>query len=593
MNIGRYQIIEQLGSGAMGAVYKATDPMMGRIVAVKTILPHAIEGPQSAEFRDRFMREARAAGRLTHPGIVTVYDVSEHEGMPFLVMEFVEGRTLEAVLNSGEPIEFERVCDLGTQLAEALYYAHQIGVVHRDIKPSNILIDAGGRLKVTDFGIARLTDSQATSTGQFLGTPSFMAPEQFAGGPIDGRADLFATGVVMYRMTTRDAPFAGDSLVAVQYKVIHTDPVPPRRLNPAIPRGLEAVILKCMAKDPAERYQSGRELAQDLAGVRDGAIPPVLERNVSDDFGNAPTLMTGKPTQIPTVTPRTGKRFPTAMVIGIVAVLVVLSAVGILRTRTNRSPSRTESPAVPVMPAPQPLPPAVKPPVAPPVIVKKAETPKTDAITLELTSRDRTTVVFRSEGQSAETLLMKAGDSATLHAKKEAVLIVTNPAALEVKLNGKPASLGDRRRASEWVVTPDTIDESVSRLLKGNTTTDRGKGGLGSTDRQKELAQLPDSVRLLIKSPSVPESLTLVVRVDNEVLFRRDSGPVGPLAEERLIPSGSHSIRVNATAGYLAAARAEVTGTFDAGQQRTLLIEFTGEPQRGRGANSRLLLTLQ
>jgi hypothetical protein len=283
------------------------------------------------------------------------------------------------------------------------------------------------------------------------------------------------------------------------------------------------------------------------------------------------------------------------MVIGIVAVLVVLSAAGILWTVTKRPSSPVPPPAAAVMPAPQPSPqPAAEPkPVAPPIIVKKAETPKPDAIALELTARDRTTIVFRSEGQSAETLLMKAGDFATLHAKKEAVLIVTNPAALEVKLNGKPASLGDRRRASEWVVTPDRIDESVSRLLPGNTITNRGKGGLGSPDRQKELAQSPDSVRLLIKSPSVPESLTLVVRVDNDVLFRRDSGPVGPLAAERLIPSGSHSVRVNATAGYLVAARAEITGTFDAGQQRTLLIEFTGEPQRGRGANSRLQLTLQ
>lgn len=613
MNIGRYQIIQQLGSGAMGTVYKASDPMMGRDVAIKTILPQAIEGPQSAEFRDRFMREARAAGRLAHPGIVTVYDVSEHEGMPFLVMEFVEGRTLDAILKAGEPIDFERVCDLGIQLAEALDYAHQNGVIHRDIKPSNVLLDAGGRLKVTDFGIARLIDSQATSTGQFLGTPSFMAPEQFAGGPIDGRADLFAAGVVMYRMTTRDAPFAGDSLVAVQYKVIHTDPVPPRRLNPAIPRGLEAVILKCMSKDPAERYQSGRELARDLAGVRDGAIRPVLARDVSSDFGDAPTLMTGKRTQVPAVRSRLGKRLLTLTLIGII---LVVAAAGILWTLRKRASSRVEPHSAAVVtapqPPPQPLPPpaAVAPePVAPPTNVEKLETPKTDTITLELSAHDRTNIVFRSEGQPDETLIMKGGDSAILHAKAEAVLIATNPGALQVKLNGKPVSLGDRRRASEWVVTPDGIDESPGRLVQGNTL--RGRETLGSPDRQKELAQSPASVRLLFKSSSIPDFVTLDVRVDNESLFRRDStalpptgfnpvqklfdtGPVSlvPLAEERLIPSGHHTVHVTATVGYVPMGRAEVRANFHPGQQRTVLIEFS-KPQRGPAAISRLKATLQ
>jgi serine/threonine-protein kinase len=613
MNIGRYQIIQQLGSGAMGAVYKARDPMMGRDVAIKTILPQAIEGPQSAEFRDRFMREARAAGRLAHPGIVTVYDVSEHEGTPFLVMEFVEGRTLDATLKAGEPMDFKQVCDLGIQLAEALDYAHQNGVIHRDIKPSNILIDAGGRLKVTDFGIARLIDSQATSTGQFLGTPSFMAPEQFAGGPIDGRADLFATGVVMYRMTTRDAPFAGDSLVAVQYKVIHTDPVPPRRLNPAIPRGLEAVILRCMAKDPAERYQSGRELAGDLAGVRDGAIRPVLARDVSSDFGDAPTLMTGKQTAVPVVRSRTARR-SIAAVTGLIGLTLILGAAGILRTFTNRSASRVEPPAAAVAsvpPQPSPPPSVTTKPVAPPTSTKKVETPNTDAITLELNALDRTNIVFRSEGQPDETLIMKAGDSVTLHAKRKAVLIVTNPSALQGKLNGKPVSLGGRRRASEWLVTPEGLDESLSRLRQGNTTTARGSS-LGSTDRQKELAQSPDSVRLLFKSSSVPDFVTLVVRVDNEVLFRRDStatpptgfnavqklfntGPVFvvPLAEERLIPSGPHIVYVSATVGYIPVGRAEVRATFDPGQQRTVLIELASAPQRGLGAISRLQATLQ
>ncbi|PYT02412.1 MAG: serine/threonine protein kinase, partial [Acidobacteria bacterium] len=221
-NIGRYEIIEQIGAGAMGRVYRARDPLMGRDVAIKTILAQAIEGPDAQEFRDRFFREAKAAGRLVHPGIVTVHDVSEFEGTPFLVMEYVAGRTLHAVLSGGERLDIDRICDIGVQLAEALNYAHQNSVVHRDIKPANILVAGDQRVKIADFGIAKLLESQVTATGHLLGTPLYMAPEQFTGAQIDGRADLFALGVVLYWMATGDKPFTGDSILSIQYKVVNT-----------------------------------------------------------------------------------------------------------------------------------------------------------------------------------------------------------------------------------------------------------------------------------------------------------------------------------------------------------------------------------
>src|SRR5262245_14846269 len=268
-SFGRYEIIEELGSGAMGAVYKAHDPVMVRDVAIKTIVPHIVGGPQALDFRERFFREARAAGRLAHPGIVTIYDVAEQDGVPFLVMEYVAGRTLQSILEA-ERLPLDRVLDIGIQLADALDYAHRNGVIHRDIKPSNILITADSRAKIADFGIAKLADSQVTNTGQVLGTPAYMAPEHFTGEQIDGRADLFAAGIVVYWMATGDKPFTGDSIMAVQYKVMHTDPVPPRKLNPALSRDFEAVILKSMAKDRAERYQSGGELGRDLADLRAG-----------------------------------------------------------------------------------------------------------------------------------------------------------------------------------------------------------------------------------------------------------------------------------------------------------------------------------
>ena len=271
--IGRYEIIGELGRGAMGSVFMARDPAVGRTVALKTILTSALGGGQSEQYRTRFLREAHAAGSLAHPGIVPVFDVGEHEGVPFLVMEFVDGRTLADALKQGERFTLEHVCEIGGQIAEALGYAHRQGVIHRDIKPANILMTSrevygAERPRITDFGIAKLSTNEITTNGQLLGTPSFMPPEQFTGAPIDGRADLFSLGVILYSLVTGEQPFPGETMTAVSYKVVHTLPVPPSKLNPAIPARLESVIMKCLAKSPADRYQTGEELAQGLAAVR-------------------------------------------------------------------------------------------------------------------------------------------------------------------------------------------------------------------------------------------------------------------------------------------------------------------------------------
>ena len=271
--IGRYQIVAVLGSGAMGSVYKAQDPAVGRVVALKTIHSAALGGEHADEYRARFYREARASGVLAHPSIVPVFDVGEHDGAPFLVMEYVEGRTLADALRHGDRFTIDRVCEIGRQLAEALAYAHRQGVIHRDIKPANILLTSrevygSERPRITDFGIAKLVASEITTTGQLLGTPSFMPPEQFTGAPVDGRADLFSLGVILYAMAAGEQPFPGETMTAVSYKVVHTEPIPPSRLNPGIAPGLENVILKCLAKNPALRYQTGDALAQDLATLQ-------------------------------------------------------------------------------------------------------------------------------------------------------------------------------------------------------------------------------------------------------------------------------------------------------------------------------------
>lgn len=282
--IGRYEIVEELGRGAMGSVFKAHDPAMSRTVAVKTILAQVLASGRGEEYRTRFYREARAAGSLAHPGIVPMFDVGEHEGMPYLVMEYVEGRTLSEAMKSGERFTLDRACEMGQQIAEALGYAHRKGVIHRDIKPSNILMtsrEAYGseRPRITDFGVAKLDAGELTATGQLLGTPSFMPPEQFTGAPVDGRADLFSLGVILYSLATGEQPFPGETTTAVSYKVVHTEPVPPRRFNPAVPQQLEAVILKCLAKSPADRYQTGEELAEELAGIR-GSLTGTAMRSV-------------------------------------------------------------------------------------------------------------------------------------------------------------------------------------------------------------------------------------------------------------------------------------------------------------------------
>lgn len=277
---------------------------MDRTVAIKTILAAALTGPLAGEYRERFIREARAAGRLSHPGIVTVYDVNEQDGTPYLVMEFVAGRSLAAAMDAGERFSIDRIYELGQQVAEALGYAHRNGVVHRDVKPANILLAAPGpgeveRAKLADLGVAKLTATQITTTGQLLGTPAFMPPEQFTGVPIDGRADLFSLGVILYWLATGDKPFAGDTITAVSYKIVHSEPAPPRRINPAVPVAMERIIMKCLEKDPATRYATGEALAADLAAGHAGRdisqMTPPVQRTTSGSILAPVANMDGDP----------------------------------------------------------------------------------------------------------------------------------------------------------------------------------------------------------------------------------------------------------------------------------------------------------
>jgi serine/threonine protein kinase len=278
VKLGRYEIVRELGKGAMGIVYLAKDPLIGRLVALKTIRPSAhADDEDTREFQVRFEREAQAAGILNHPSIVTVHDIGQDEpsGMSFIAMEYVEGQNLKEVLSQGRPLSFEQAADICAQVAEGLDFAHAKGIVHRDVKPANIILLEGNRAKITDFGIAKITSGVAnlTTTGQFLGTPNYMAPEQIKGTPVDGRSDIFSLGICLYECLTHRKPFGGDSLTSISYKIVH-EPFPPlHEINPTIPEGFADVVTHCLEKDPAKRYQRGKDLANALRAVIRGERP--------------------------------------------------------------------------------------------------------------------------------------------------------------------------------------------------------------------------------------------------------------------------------------------------------------------------------
>lgn len=392
MKLGRYEVVRELGKGAMGVVYLAKDPLIGRLVALKTIRAAAhADDDEAKEFQQRFIREAQAAGILNHPAIVTVHDIGQDDesGMSFIAMEFVEGQNLKEVLAQGRTLTFDQIGDVIAQVAEALDFAHSKGIVHRDVKPANIILVEGTRAKITDFGIAKIASGAGnlTTTGQFLGTPNYMAPEQIKGAPVDGRTDIFSLGICLYECLTRRKPFGGDSLTSISYKIVH-EPFPPlHEINPQIPAGYEEVVAHCLAKDPTKRYQRARDLAQALRAVVRGEKPvrpvePVLAdetvvtREKVLDAAMLPTVEVPAPPPSPAAevgsntrlasgpspavtvpaiplgvrmrrtlttvrsSPIWQRRIPSALFIGIVAILVatLIGGVAIVRARQPEIP---------------------------------------------------------------------------------------------------------------------------------------------------------------------------------------------------------------------------------------------------------------
>ncbi|MGA2197109.1 MAG: protein kinase [Bryobacteraceae bacterium] len=264
--IGRYKIVRELGRGAMGVVYHAIDPNIGRPVAIKTINLGAVPNAQDQErMRERLFREARSAGILSHPGIVTIYDVEQQDSLAYIAMEYVDGPTLDQLLSGPLPLAPERIFSIFGQTAAALDYAHGKGIVHRDIKPANIMIAADGTAKITDFGIAKITASeQFTVTGSIVGTPHYMSPEQVQGQTVDGRSDQFSLAVIAYEVLTGEKPYTGEHLTTVVYKIVAEEPPAPRRINASLTASIDGVLRKGLAKKPDARYRTCQEFAEAL-----------------------------------------------------------------------------------------------------------------------------------------------------------------------------------------------------------------------------------------------------------------------------------------------------------------------------------------
>ncbi|HSU76531.1 MAG TPA: serine/threonine-protein kinase [Burkholderiales bacterium] len=289
--LGRYLIQSELGRGAMGVVYKALDSVLERPVAVKTV-NISLEREHADKYEERFYQEARAAGGLNHPNIVTIHDVGKAGDVVFMAMEYIEGVELRTLIGEGRPLRVSQALSIAAQVAEGLSYAHQRGVVHRDIKPANIMVVANGPVKITDFGIARMRGTgDLTQTGMLLGSPKYMSPEQVIGKRADHRSDIFSLGVILYEMLCGAAPFNGENVTALMYQIVNFVPPAPSSVNDAVPQLADYIIAKMLAKPLEERYQDAAEVARDL---RD------CERQMA---GSTSEMQSTRPPAVPATTP--------------------------------------------------------------------------------------------------------------------------------------------------------------------------------------------------------------------------------------------------------------------------------------------------
>lgn len=404
--IDRYEIVSEIGQGAMGVVYRANDPLLERTVAIKTISLE-LSKDEFDEFEKRFYREASSAGRLNHPNIVTIHDVGNTDNVAYMAMEFLEGEELRDILDSGKELTVDRIAEITAQVADGLAFAHEHGVVHRDIKPSNIMVMKNGVAKITDFGIALIPAGSRTMDGMVLGSPKYMSPEQVVGREVDGRSDIFSLGVMLYEMLTGKSPFSGDNISTIMYRILNEMPALPSTLKPELPEAFDYIIAKALAKHPDERYANAAEIAHDLRNYASLQIPGgfnlhpdgkprTLERRAKPRNVEDKTVM--MEARKPPVS--FARRWKYAALIAVAAIIL-----GILIVFLDRKPTEP-IPATPVSPPvtqPQEL---IEP--AKPVIPAEEEKPREEAsLNLAITPWGEIFVDGQSHGVSPPLLELK------------------------------------------------------------------------------------------------------------------------------------------------------------------------------------------
>ena len=336
--LGKYEIRAELGRGAMGTVYEAWDPAIERKVAIKTVNLPAGDAAEAKAMLDRFKREAQAAGRLHHPNIVDVFDYGEGEGFAYIVMEFVEGRSLKSILDAGERLSMSHVLRVMEDLLAGLLCSHQHGVIHRDIKPANIMMTPEGLAKIADFGVARIESSTMTQAGTIIGTPAYMPPEQFMGQPADARSDIYSSGVVLYQLLTGERPFEG-SLSSIMHKVLNTRPPKPSDLSVTAPPALDAVVARAMALRPEDRYFNAAEFATAIREAMElhAAFPPPVA-DASAAGGEATVVVPRQPAAAPaTPAPPPVRRTSLPILAGAILVVGILAVGTWLAVRQYRT----------------------------------------------------------------------------------------------------------------------------------------------------------------------------------------------------------------------------------------------------------------
>jgi serine/threonine-protein kinase len=546
--LGKFQIRRELGKGAMGVVYEGHDPMIDRVVALKTIRAENLQAEDAAEQLARFRREAQAAGRLTHPNIVAIYDYGEDAGTYFIAMEFVKGRELQEFLERNERFAMHDVVRIMGQLLEALDYSHRNGVVHRDIKPSNIIVLADGTVKVADFGIARVESSNLTQAGMVLGTPSYMSPEQFMGQTVDGRSDLFSAGVILYQLLTGEKPFTG-SVTTIMHKVLQEEPLPPSKLNVQVPRGFDGVVQKALAKRPDERYQTAREFAEAIrkAAAATAGAPATADAtmiNVDATLPGqaaqatlrqpaAPAERTQPLPRPPSAAPASAQRKSQAPVVAaLVAVVVITGAAGAAWYALSRSGTAPElaqtapGAAPPAPPQAAPPQPAAAPAAPAPVAKPAPQTAPGTLVVSALGLADPSDPRYRGD-QTALAADLRADSRA--QAVEKAIGLYVQQASLSQHYDWLREKL--LARSGDYIAT--VVQESEPRLGKDGLAYLTTQAVVKTRELQKSLNQMSRDERIsFIRNNGDPKVAVSVTTRDAD----RPDAPAqtSPIAENLL-----------------------------------------------------------